>query len=85
MNRQDSFSWVSKGFLAAAVVVLIAGAEQPDTQPLQPDTQPLSQTQREPVERILMYDAQPVGTAQAGKASQVLDYTPRHEEQRWVF
>lgn len=78
MNRQDSFSWVSKGFLAAAVVVLIAGTEQPDTQPL-------SQTQREPVERILMYDAQPVGTAQAGKASQVLDYTPRHEEQRWVF
>jgi len=78
MNRQDSFSWVSKGFLVAAVVVLVAGVEQPKTQPL-------SQTPHQPVERIQMYDAQPVGIAKAAKASEVLDYTPRQEEQRWVF
>lgn len=78
MNRQDSFSWVSKGFLAAAVVVLIAGVEQPEKQPL-------SQTPHQPVERIQMYDAQPVGIAKAGHASQVLDYIPRQEDQRWVF
>lgn len=78
MNRQDSFSWVSKGFLAAAVTVLIIGTEQPKTQPL-------SQTAHEPVERIQMYDAQPVGIKPAGQATQVLDYTPRHEDQRWVF
>nr|MBF0681150.1 hypothetical protein [Pseudomonas sp.] len=78
MSRQDSFSWVSKSALTAAVVLLIAGAEQPDAQPL-------SQTAHQPAERILPYDAQPVGIAKAGPASETIDFTPRREEQRWIF
>ena len=34
MNRQARFSLASKGFLSAAVIMLIMGAERPLSQPL---------------------------------------------------
>ncbi|MCQ4318649.1 hypothetical protein [Stutzerimonas stutzeri] len=78
MNRQARFLLVGKGFLTAAAVTLFIGAEQPMWQPL-------SQTQHESVERIHMYDAQPVGIVQAGPAPQTIDYLQERSEQRWVF
>ena len=78
MNRQARFLLVGKGFLTAAVVTLIIGAEQPMSEPL-------SQTQHESAERIRMYDAQPVGIVQTGPAPQTIDYVQVRSEQRWVF
>ncbi|HCJ29432.1 MAG TPA: hypothetical protein DHV63_09075 [Pseudomonas sp.] len=78
MNRQARFSLVSKGFLTAAVVTLIVGAERPMSQPL-------SQAQHESAERIRMYDAQPVGIVQTGPAPKTIDYVQVRSEQRWVF
>lgn len=78
MSRQDSFSWASKSAVTAVVVLLIAGVEQTETQPL-------SQTAYQPAERILPYDAQPVGIAQAAPASETIDFTAQRKEQRWVF
>lgn len=78
MNRQARFSLASKGFLTAAVVMLIVGAERPMSQPL-------SQAQHESAERIHMYDAQPVGIVQTGPAPQTIDYMQVRSEQRWVF
>jgi len=78
MNRQARFSLVGKGFLAAAVVMLIIGAEQPMSQPL-------SQTPHESVERIRMYDAQPIGIVQTGPAANRVETMPLRPEQRWVF
>ncbi|MGE6660772.1 hypothetical protein ACQKEK_08505 [Pseudomonas sp. NPDC077408] len=78
MNRQARFLLVGKGFLTAAVVTLIIGAEQPMSEPL-------SQTQHESAERIRMYDAQPVGIVQTGPAQQTIDYLRERSEQRWVF
>ena len=78
MNRQTRFSLVGKGFLTAAVVTLIMGAEQPMSEPL-------SQTQQESAERIHMYDAQPVGIVQTGPSPKTVDYVQVRSEQRWVF
>ncbi len=78
MNREARFSLVSKGFLTAAVVVVLAGAEHPMSQPL-------SQTPKASAERIHMYDAQPVGIVQTGPAPKTRDYTQVRSEQRWVF
>ncbi|MBA1261874.1 hypothetical protein ACYCFC_15065 [Stutzerimonas sp. NM35] len=78
MNRQARFSLVSKGFLTAAVVTLLIGAEQPMSQPL-------SQTPHESVERIRMYDAQPIGIVQTGQAASRVETMPLRSEQRWVF
>lgn len=78
MNRQTRFSLVGKGFLTAAVVTLIMGAEQPMSEPL-------SQTQQDSAERIHMYDAQPVGIVQTGPSPKTIDYVQVRSEQRWVF
>ena len=78
MNRQTRFSLVGKGFLTAAVVTLIIGAEQPMSEPL-------SQTQQDSAERIRMYDAQPVGIVQTGPSPKTIDYVQVRSEQRWVF
>lgn len=78
MNRQTRFSLVGKGFLTAAVVTLIVGAERPMSQPL-------SQTQQDSAERIHMYDAQPVGIVQTGPSPKTIDYVQVRSEQRWVF
>ncbi|MCP9337434.1 hypothetical protein [Stutzerimonas xanthomarina] len=78
MNRQARFLLVGKGFLTAAVVTLIMGAEQPSSEPF-------SRTQHESAERIHMYDAQPVGIVQTGPAPQTIDYLQGRSEQRWVF
>ena len=78
MNRQARFLLVGKGFLTAAVVTLIVGAEYPMSEPL-------SQTQQESAERSHMYDAQPVGIVQTGPAPQTIDYVQVRSEQRWVF
>ncbi|WP_407293393.1 hypothetical protein [Stutzerimonas zhaodongensis] len=78
MNRQARFLLVGKGFLTAAVVALIFGAETPVSEPL-------SQTQNTSAERIHMYDAQPVGIVQTGPAPQTIDYVQVRSEQRWVF
>lgn len=78
MNRQTRFSLVGKGFLTAAVVTLIVGAEQPMSEPL-------SQTQQDSAERIHMYDAQPVGIVQTGPSPKTIDYVQVRSEQRWVF
>ena len=78
MNRQARFSLVGKGFLTAAVVALVISAEQPMSQPL-------SQIPQEAVERIRMYDAQPVGIVQTGPATDRVEPRPLRSEQRWVF
>lgn len=78
MNREARFSLVSKGFVTAAVVTLLVGAERPMSQPL-------SQVSHESAERIRMYDAQPVGIVQTGPAPKTIDYTQVRSEQRWVF
>ncbi|MBF6623625.1 MAG: hypothetical protein ITG05_08930 [Pseudomonas stutzeri] len=78
MNRQARFSLVGKGFLAAAVVTLIIGAEQPMSQPF-------SQTPHESVERIRLYDAQPIGIVQTGPAANRGDALQLQPGQRWVF
>lgn len=78
MNREARFSLVSKGFLTAAVVTLLVGAERPMSQPL-------NQGADKSAERIHMYDAQPVGIVQTGPAPQTIDYTQVRSEQRWVF
>ena len=48
MNREARFSLASKGFLTAAVVVLIMGAERPLSQPV-------GQEAPQAAERIGMY------------------------------
>ncbi|MGE4407555.1 hypothetical protein [Pseudomonas sp.] len=78
MNRQARFSLASKGFLSAAVIMLIMGAERPMSQPL-------SQAQQNPAERIRMYDAQPVELMRTGQQPQARDYRQVRSEQRWVF
>jgi len=78
MNRQARFSLASKGFLSAAVVMLIMGAEKPLSQPL-------DQAQQNSAERIRMYDAQPVELTRIGQSPQVHDYRQAQGEQRWVF
>lgn len=78
MNREARFSLVGKGFLTAAVVTLLVGAERPMSQPL-------NQVNNESAERIRMYDAQPVGIVQTGPAPKTIDYTQVRSEQRWVF
>lgn len=78
MNRQARFSLLGKGVFAAAVVALIVGAEQPMSQPL-------GQLPSEPVERIRMYDAQPVGIVQTGPAANRVEPGQLRSEQRWVF
>jgi hypothetical protein len=78
MNREARFSLVGKGFLTAAVVTFLVGAERPMSQPL-------DQVNNAPAERIRMYDAQPVGIVQSGPAPRTTDYTPVRSEQRWVF
>ena len=78
MNRQARFALLGKGVFAAAVVALIVGAEQPMSQPL-------SQLPPEPVERIRMYDAQPVGIVQTGPAANRVEPSQLRSEQRWVF
>jgi hypothetical protein len=78
MNRQARFLLVGKGFLTAAVVTMVVGAEKPVSEPL-------VQAQQNPAERIRMYDAQPVGIVQTGPAPQTIDYVQGRSEQRWVF
>ncbi|MCF7201233.1 hypothetical protein [Pseudomonas oligotrophica] len=78
MNRQARFSLASKGFLTAAVVFLIVGAERPLSQPLEQET-PMA------AERIGIYDAQPIEITRTGQAPQALDYRSLRSEQRWVF
>lgn len=78
MNRQARFLLVGKGFLTAAVVTLIVGAEHPMSEPL-------GQAQQESAERIHMYDAQPIGIVQTGPAPQTIDFVQVRSEQRWVF
>lgn len=78
MNRQARFSLASKGFLSAAVVMLIMGAERPMSQPL-------SQAQQHSAERTRMYDAQPVELMRTGQQPQASDYRQVRSEQRWVF
>ncbi len=78
MNRQASLSLASKGFLSAAVVMLIMGAEWPMSQPL-------GQAQQNSAERIRMYDAQPIELTRTGQAPQTIDYRQAQTEQRWVF
>ena len=78
MNRQTRFSLVGKGFLTAAAVTLIVGAEQPMSEPL-------SKVHHESAERIHMYDAQPVGIVQTGPTPKTNDYVQARSEQRWVF
>lgn len=78
MNRQAGFSLLGKGVFTAAVVALIIGAEQPMSQPL-------SQLPQEPVERIRMYDAQPVGIVQTGPTANRVEPRQLRSEQRWVF
>lgn len=80
MNRLTRYSLVNKSLFAATVVALLAGVEGPASV-----SQPLSQSQPEPVERIRMYDAQPVGIVQTGPAQRTLDLTEVRSEQRWVF
>ena len=77
MNRQARLSLASKGFLSAAVVMLIMGAERPLSQPL-------SQAQQNSAERIGMYDAQP-RLMRTGQEPQIIDYRQAPAEQRWVF
>lgn len=78
MNREARFSLASKGVLGAAVVMLIMGAKQPMTEPL-------GQVQANPVERIHLYDAQPIELTQTSQAPQSLDLHKARSEQRWVF
>ncbi len=78
MDRQARVSLASKGFLSAAVVVLIMGAERPMSQPL-------SQVQQNSAERISMYDAQPIELVRTGQKPQTIDYRQAPVEQRWVF
>ncbi|HCH78991.1 hypothetical protein [Stutzerimonas kunmingensis] len=78
MNRQARFSLASKGFLSAAVIMLIMGAERPLSQPL-------SQAQQNSAERIGMYDAQPIELMRTGQEPQTIDYRQAPSEQRWVF
>ncbi|MBE7374201.1 hypothetical protein [Pseudomonas lopnurensis] len=78
MNRQARFSLASKGFLSAAVVMLIMGAERPMSQPL-------SQAQQNSAERIGLYDAQPVELTRTGQQPRATDYYRAQVEQRWVF
>ncbi|WP_043239073.1 hypothetical protein [Stutzerimonas azotifigens] len=77
MFRPASFSLASKAFLTAAVVTLIFGADRPMSQPL-------SQAQRDSVERIRLYDAQPVKLAQ-DNVLQPGSMTQVGGSQRWVF
>lgn len=78
MNREARFSLASKGFLTAAVIVLIMGAERPLSQPV-------GQEAPQAAERIGMYDAQPIEITRTGQARQSLDYRSLRSEQRWVF
>jgi len=78
MDRQARVSLASKGFLSAAVVVLIMGAERPMSQPL-------SQVQQHSAERISMYDSQPIELVRTGQKPQTIDYRQAPAEQRWVF
>lgn len=80
MNRPARYSLVSKGLFTATVVAFMAALEGPA-----PVSQPLSQTQQDPVERIRLYDAQPVGIVQTGPAPRMLDFSEVRSEQRWVF
>lgn len=80
MNRPARYSLVNKGLFAATVVALLAAVEGPAS-----ESQPLGQAQQDPVERIRMYDAQPVGIVQTGPARRTLDFTQVRSEQRWVF
>lgn len=77
MIRPASLSLASKGFLTAAVVTLIFGADRPMSQPL-------SQAQRDAVERIGLYDAQPIKLAQ-DNVFQASGITQVGGQQRWVF
>lgn len=78
MNRQASLSLACKGFFSAAVVMLIMGAERPMSQPL-------GQTQQASVERIRMYDAQPIELTRTSQERQTIVYRQAPAEQRWVF
>lgn len=78
MKHEARFSLASKGFLAGAVVMLILGAEHPVTASIE-------QTQSVSVERIHVYDAQPIRTSQNGPLSQSADYSRSDDQQRWVF
>lgn len=78
MKRQARFSIASKGFLTAAVVMLIVATERPLSQPL-------PQAQHDFAERIHLYNAQPVELTQASPAPRSIDHTQAQPEQRWVF
>ncbi len=78
MKREACFSLASKGFLTGAVAMLIMGADSPMSEPL-------SQAQKESVERIRMYDAQPIEFAQNRQAPRPLEYAQPAVQQRWVF
>lgn len=78
MNRRIGLSLAATGLLVAYAVALLLPPERPMSQPL-------GQMSAEPVERIHLYKAQPVGWLPSEEAAKTLDFTQFRAEKRWVF